>query len=114
MNRLTRTKLEKLLYTHNRRVDQIIDVACSELDAIPQKAKPIHDPTTELKLWKKSVGYTSEHTQRNVVTVLCEDGIVRIYKSLIGGLSWSGYYCSMNQGFYPPDSPCQWAQLVPE
>lgn len=34
MNRLTRTKLEKLLYIHNCRVDQIVDEACSKLDKV--------------------------------------------------------------------------------
>ena len=42
MNRLTRTKLEKLLYIHDCRVDQIVEAACSELDDIIDK--PIRKP----------------------------------------------------------------------
>ncbi len=34
MNRLTRTKLEKLLYIHDCRVDQIVEGACSKLDDV--------------------------------------------------------------------------------
>jgi len=34
MKRYTRTKLEKLLYIHDCRVDQIVDGACSKLDDV--------------------------------------------------------------------------------
>lgn len=34
MQRLTRTKLEKLLYIHDCRVDQIVEGACSKLDDV--------------------------------------------------------------------------------
>lgn len=37
MQRLTRTRLEKLLYIHDCRVDQIVDDACSKLDAVISK-----------------------------------------------------------------------------
>lgn len=40
MNRLTRTKLEKLLYIHDCRVDQIVEGACSELDSIVKPQRP--------------------------------------------------------------------------
>jgi len=32
--RLTKTKLEKLLYIHNCKVDKIVNGACNELDAV--------------------------------------------------------------------------------
>ena len=72
MNRLTRTKLEKLLYIHDCRVDQIVDNACSELDAVAYDLtiKPAIEAACktaaelEINPWKQSTLYELGQQQR--------------------------------------------------
>lgn len=96
MNRLTETKLEKIVRIGRCRIDQIIDKACSDLEDL--KPKPVIAKSAGTNLLS-SRNKLAEMARRQQEALLSQYGLLNNHHSgLMGQTSMNGWH----GGIYEP------------